>query len=292
MAEVKLPRRLDGVGACSCSFLYLEIDEVDGSLSKSSTNDPSECMDKALGGLFVQVGAATDSEEARAFEAALSAAFEERYGRLPDGVVLKPLLGGYQGEVHKVGLGIEYDDSPWSAKRFQSVIRAGASAFKALRHISSQISSEGLPRAPEGLIVPKGYTIKGGKLARKDDRLSVQGINSTRERLTHHLLSMFSCSDRWFAVARDAGRPVEETKALIDAARKAHPDSLYGLYRWQMYDCDIKALSRPDADKILKKKEHKEARKNLLEVLRYLRKKVPVSMRKAAPVAAPDEEEG
>lgn len=292
MASVNLPGRLNGVGLGACSFLYLEVDEGDGSLSRSSTNDPSECMDKALGGLFLQECVYIDSEEAMAFKAALPAAFEERYGRLPEGVLLEPRLYGYQGEVHRIDLAIGYDDSPWSAKRFQSAIKAGSSAFKALRYFSCCINSAGLPRTPEDLIIPKGHTLKDGKLVRKDDRLSVQDINSARERLTHYLLSMFSYSSKWFAVARDAGRPVEETKALIDAARKAHPDSLYDLYRCQRYDCDIKALSRPDADKILKEKEHKEARKDLLEVLRYLRKKVPVSMRKAALVVAEDEEEG
>lgn len=290
MAEVDLPRRLDREHS-GASFLYLEIDEEDGSLRRASTEDPAECAGKALGGLFIQEGAEMDSEEARVFQQALPAAFFERYGQLPDGVLLRLSLIGC-GLVKRLDIDIQYDDSTWSAKRFQSATKACAAAFKALRNVSPFTCHLGLPSAPDNLIVPKGYTVRAGKLVRKDDRMSIQEIKSTRERLTHYLLSSFSYSNNWFSVSKDAGRPVEETKALIDAVRKAMPDRLCDLYRVQMYASDIKNLSRPNADKVLKKKEHKEARKDLLEVLRYLRKKVPVSKRAAAAAVAEDEDEG
>ena len=280
MASVTLPSHMQSGRKGSAYFLFFNKEEGT-SLSKDDTTCVEDNIHKALGGLFIEEGLPLDSEEVHSFNAAVNEAFLLEYGPLPSGVSLKMEATGYHDGANHLTAQLVWDEGPWSLKDYRSVCRSGEKAFKALRFICGGIdTSTGRPTPPPTLVLREGVVLDGdGSTRKKDTRLTYQQIKYKREVLLHNLLHSFTFSNNNHSVAEDASRPVAESKALIDALHKVNPEKLRSLYVYRDTGSAIKALSHVDADKILKKADHKQARKDLLEILLYMRKKVPVSKR-------------
>lgn len=280
MASVTLPGRMVSGAQDEPTFLFLSLNEG-GVLGFNNSDDISDALQGSLGGVVLESGTDVGDPLVASFCQQATEALLARFPTLPAGVSLRVSADTrWSGSVRGLNILLEIPKG-LTTKEFRKISIEGKELFRALRyHCRAVDSSSGLLKVPSDLRTRAGYEVQeGGKVVKKDRRLSISAIKNIRERLTHYLLQNFSASNRWHAVSGDSFRPAAETKALIDAVAKFNKGSLASVYRSMCLGPEITSLALPDADKALKKPEHRKARADLLEVLEHLRKKVPVSKR-------------